>query len=280
MNKKIVFFDIDGTLVGASRKITEKNKEAIHLLRENGHLAFLCTGRAPASIEPSLTDIGFDGVVASAGGLIKIGDDYVFENFINQYLLSEIMLLFTNHQVLFSLETKEAIYQAPGIKNFFDTINKEKFKDNLELARTFEDREKNFRRKTLKDFDIMITPVMKMCFISPDKEKFFQCESFLKEFFNIVIFSDPKESYINGEIILKHCTKGDGVKFVTEHYGIPIDDSIGYGDSMNDYEMLQVAGYSVVSEKSSDRLKELADDLFEEPDHDGIYKHLKKLKLI
>lgn len=280
MNKKIVFFDIDGTLVGASRKITEKNKEAIHLLRENGHLAFLCTGRAPASIEPSLTDIGFDGVVASAGGLIKIGDDYVFENFINQYLLSEIMLLFTNHQVLFSLETKEAIYQAPGIKNFFDTINKEKFKDNLELARTFEDREKNFRRKTLKDFDIMTTPVMKMCFISPDKEKFFQCESFLKEFFNIVIFSDPKESYINGEIILKHCTKGDGVKFVTEHYGIPIDDSIGYGDSMNDYEMLQVAGYSVVSEKSSDRLKELADDLFEEPDHDGIYKHLKKLKLI
>ena len=280
MNKKIVFFDIDGTLVGTSRKITEKNKEAIHLLRENGHLAFLCTGRAPASIEPSLTDIGFDGVVASAGGLIKIGNDYVFENFINQYLLSEIMLLFTNHQVLFSLETKEAIYQAPGIKNFFDTINKEKFKDNLELARTFEDREKNFRRKTLKDFDIMTTPVMKMCFISPDKEKFFQCESFLKEFFNIVIFSDPKESYINGEIILKHCTKGDGVKFITDYYSLPIEDSIGYGDSMNDYEMLQVAGYSVVSEKSSDMLKELADDLFEEPDHDGIYKHLKKLKLI
>lgn len=280
MNKKIVFFDIDGTLVGASRKITEKNKEAIHLLRENGHLAFLCTGRAPASIESSLTDIGFDGVVASAGGLIKIGDDYVFENFINQYLLSEIMLLFTNHQVLFSLETKEAIYQAPGIKNFFDTINKEKFKDNLELARTFEDREKNFRRKTLKDFDIMTTPVMKMCFISPNKEKFFQCEAFLKEFFNIVIFSDPKESYINGEIILKHCTKGDGVKFITDYYGLPIEDSIGYGDSMNDYEMLQVAGYSVVSEKSSDMLKELANDLFEEPDHDGIYKHLKKLKLI
>lgn len=280
MNKKIVFFDIDGTLVGASRKITEKNKEAIHLLRQNGHLAFLCTGRAPASIEASLVDIGFDGVVASAGGLIKIGDEYVFENFINQYLLSEIMLLFTNHQVLFSLETKEAIYQAPGIKNFFDTLNKEKFKDNLELARTFEDREKNFRRKTLKDFDIMTTPVMKMCFISPNKERFFQCEPFLKEFFNIVIFSDPKEPYINGEIILKHCTKGDGVKFVTEKYGLSIEDTIGYGDSMNDYEMLQVAGYSVVSEKSSDILKELADDLFEEPDHDGIYKHLKKLKLI
>ena len=274
MNKKIVFFDIDGTLVGATRKITEKNKEAVQKLRENGHLAFLCTGRAPASIEPAITNIGFDGVVASAGGLIKIGNEYVFENFINQYLLSEVMLLFTNHQVLFSLETKEAVYQAPGIKNFFDNLNKEKFKDNLELARTFEDREKNFRRKMLQDFDIMTTPVMKMCFIAPNKDKFFQCEDFLKEFFNIVIFSDPNEKYINGEIILKHCTKGDGVKFVTDYYGIPIEDSIGYGDSMNDYEMLQVTGYSVVSEKSSDLLKKLSDDTFEEPDHDGIYKHL------
>lgn len=280
MDKRIAFFDIDGTLVGASRKITEKNKEAVQTLRKNGHLAFLCTGRAPASIENSLVNIGFDGIVASAGGLIMINGEYVFENFINQYILSEVMLLFTNHNVLFSLETKEAIYQAPGIKNFFDTINRERFKDNLELARTFEDREKNNRRKTLKEFDILTTPVMKICFIAPSKENFYQCEDYLKEFFNIVIFSDPKEKYINGEIILKHCTKGDGVKFVSNYFNIPIENTIAYGDSMNDYEMLQVAGMSIVSEKSADNLKELADDIFEEPDHDGIYKHLKKIGLI
>ena len=147
MNQKLIFFDIDGTLMGASRKVTEKNVEAIHELRKNGHKVFLCTGRSPASIDQSLIDIGFDGVVASAGSLVLINNEYVFENFINQYLLSEVMLLFTNHQVLFSLETKNAVYQAPGIKNFFDTINKERFKDNLELARTYEDREKNFKRK-------------------------------------------------------------------------------------------------------------------------------------
>ena len=170
MNQKLIFFDIDGTLMGASRKVTEKNVEAIHELRKNGHKVFLCTGRSPASIDQSLIDIGFDGVVASAGSLVLINNEYVFENFINQYLLSEVMLLFTNHQVLFSLETKNAVYQAPGIKNFFDTINKERFKDNLELARTYEDREKNFKRKTLQEFDLYSTPVMKLCFISPVKE--------------------------------------------------------------------------------------------------------------
>lgn len=280
MNQKLIFFDIDGTLMGASRKVTEKNVEAIHELRKNGHKVFLCTGRSPASIDQSLIDIGFDGVVASAGSLVLINNEYVFENFINQYLLSEVMLLFTNHQVLFSLETKNAVYQAPGIKNFFDTINKERFKDNLELARTYEDREKNFKRKTLQEFDLYSTPVMKLCFISPVKENFYQCVDFLKEFFNIVIFSKPDEKYVNGEIIVKHCTKGDAVKYVTKYFKADIKDTIAYGDSMNDYEMLQVAHLSVVSQKSSGELKDMADDQFEDPDNDGIYKHLKKIGLI
>lgn len=280
MNQKLIFFDIDGTLMGASRKVTEKNEEAIHELRKNGHKVFLCTGRSPASIDQSLIDIGFDGVVASAGSLVLINNEYVFENFINQYLLSEVMLLFTNHQVLFSLETKNAVYQAPGIKNFFDTINKERFKDNLELARTFEDREKNFKRKTLQEFDLYSTPVMKLCFISPVKENFYQCVDFLKEFFNIVIFSKPDEKYVNGEIIVKHCTKGDAVKFVTKYFNADINDTIAYGDSMNDYEMLQIAHLSVVSKKSSEQLKAMADDQFDDPDEDGIYKHLKKINLI
>lgn len=280
MEKKIVFFDIDGTLVGASRTVTSNNKKAIQQLRQNGHLAFLCTGRSPVSIDQDILDIGFDGVVALAGGVIKVGNDYVFENFINQYILSEVMLLFTNHHVLFSLEGKDAIYQSPGIMNFFETINKIRFKDNLELTRAFEDRVKNENRKTLKEFDINTHKIMKVCFIAHKKEDFYKCEQFLKEFFNIVVFSDEKEEYINGEIILKHCTKGDAVKFVSEYYHCSLENTMAYGDSMNDYEMLNVAKISVVSELSSDYLKNIADSIFEEPDHDGIYKSLKYYHLI
>lgn len=280
MDKKIVFFDIDGTLVGSSRKVTEKNKEAVQQLRKNGHLALICTGRSPASIEKSLVDIGFDGIVASAGSLVLINNELIFENFIAEYLLSEVMLLFVNHNILFSLEAKDAIYQAPGIKNFFDKMKKELFKENLELARTFEDREKNDNRKELREFDIHTTPIMKLCFISQNKENFRKCEKFLSEFFNIVIFSKEDEPHINGEIILKHCTKGDALKFVCNYFNKPISNSIAYGDSMNDHEMLLEAGYSVASKKASDYLISIADDTFEEPDEDGIYNHLVKLGLI
>ena len=54
---KYVFFDIDGTIRGKSREITKRNKEAICKLRENGHKAFLCTGRAPVSITQDILDV-------------------------------------------------------------------------------------------------------------------------------------------------------------------------------------------------------------------------------
>ena len=81
---KYLFFDIDGTLLGPSKKVTDKTAEGIKQARQNGHIAFLCTGRAPVSIMKSVRDIGFDGIISSAGGFIDIGGKYIFENFINQ----------------------------------------------------------------------------------------------------------------------------------------------------------------------------------------------------
>ena len=78
---KYVFFDIDGTIRGKSREITKRNREAICKLRENGHKAFLCTGRAPVSITQDILDVGFDGVISAAGSFIQIDGKYIYENF-------------------------------------------------------------------------------------------------------------------------------------------------------------------------------------------------------
>ena len=81
---KYVFFDIDGTIRGKSREITKRNKEAICKLRENGHKAFLCTGRAPVSITQDILDVGFDGVISAAGSFIQIDGEYIYENFLDR----------------------------------------------------------------------------------------------------------------------------------------------------------------------------------------------------
>lgn len=278
--QKYLFFDIDGTLTGPSRQVTKKTVMAIRQARKNGHLAFLCTGRAPVSITKAIEGIGFDGIISSAGGFISVGDNYIFENYINQRILSQVILLFTNAKILFSLETKEAIYQTPGVEEFFDQKHQEASKDNLELARFFEARKNEEIRLPISEFDIFKTGVTKVCFISKDKLAFYDCVKYLKEFFNIVIFSKENDNFINGEIILKNYTKGDALKKLVAYFNGNIENTIAFGDSMNDYQMIEATSYGVVSYKAPEKLKAIANDIFEEPDNDGIYSCMKRLELI
>ena len=277
---KYLFFDIDGTLIGPSRLVSKKTVEAIKQARRNGHKAFICTGRAPISIMKDVSDIGFDGIIASAGSFVKIGNEYIFENYIDRKVLSKVIFLFINAKILFSLETKDALYQTPGISEFFKKKNTDTMKDNLELVRFLKERKNAEVRLPIKEFDIIKHRVAKICFIAKDKLAFYNCVKYLSEFFNIVIFSKDTDSYINGEIILKDCTKGDAIKKVLAYYNADVKDSIAFGDSMNDYQMIETAGYGVVSYLASDKLKAIADDTFDEPDNDGIYASMKKLKLI
>lgn len=277
---KFLFFDIDGTLVGKSKMVTEKTKLAIQNARQNGHRAFLCTGRAPTSIVGDIRNIEFDGAICSAGGFVIVDGEYIFENFMNQYILSEVMTLFINNHILFTLETKKALYQTPGVNEFFDQKHQKDCENNLELMRFFQLRRMGENRLPIKDFNILTTGVTKVCFIAPNKQSFYDCVPFLEEFFNIVTFSKEEDDFINGEIILKHCTKADGILKVVNHFRGQMKDTIGFGDSMNDYQMLQEVDTGVVYEGASDNLKALGKYFFTDPDADGIYKVMKEMHLI
>lgn len=278
--RKFLFFDIDGTLVGRSKIVTPKTRWAIQQARKEGHKAFLCTGRAPTSIVGDIKSIAFDGTVCSAGGFIMIDDQFIFENLINQYLLSEVMTLFINNRILFTLETKHALYQTPGVNEFFDQKHQKDCENNLELMRFFQLRRQGENRLPIQDFNILNTGVTKVCFIAPIKQNFYNCVPFLEEFFNIVTFSKESDDFVNGEIIIKNCTKADGIIKVVNYFHGSMKDTIGFGDSMNDYQMLQKANIGVVYENAPENLKALGDYYFTDPDDDGIYKVMLEMGLI
>lgn len=277
---KYLFFDIDGTLVGKSKVVTEKTKQALYQAQQNGHKIFLCTGRAPTSIVGDIQTIGFDGIVCSAGGFVIIDGKYIFENLINQYVLSEVMTLFINNHVLFTLETKEALYQTPGVNEFFDRKHQKDCEDNLELMRFFQLRRQGENRRPISEFNILTTGVTKVCFIATHKENFYNCVPFLEEFFNIVTFSKETDDFVNGEIIIKNCTKADGILKVVNYFHAKMEDTIGFGDSMNDYQMLEEVHISVVYEGAPQNLRDLGQYYFTDPDDDGIYKVMKEIGLI
>ena len=277
---KFLFFDIDGTLVGKSRHITEKTKEAIQAAKNAGNKVFLCTGRAPTSIVGDVKALPIDGIVASAGGFVQVDGKYIFKNYMDQYTLSEMMTLFVNHGILFCLETEHAIYQTPGVNEFFDKRHNKEFGDNVELQRFFELKRQEENRIPVSQFDLEKTGVTKIGFIAPDPIAFYDCVKYIAPMFNIVTFSKYEDDFINGEIILKNCTKADGVRRVVDYYHGDMKDTIGFGDSMNDASLLQSTHVGIAMGNACDELKQYADYITDDIGNDGIYKALKKYGLL
>ncbi len=52
MEKKVLFFDIDGTLVDFDGKLSDQTKEALYKVKASGHKIVICTGRTKCQIYP------------------------------------------------------------------------------------------------------------------------------------------------------------------------------------------------------------------------------------
>ena len=60
---KIIFLDVDGTLVDYENRLPESAVLAVGKARENGHRVYICTGRSKAEVYENIWEIGLDGMI-------------------------------------------------------------------------------------------------------------------------------------------------------------------------------------------------------------------------
>ena len=62
MNRKALFFDVDGTLFSETRRmVPESAKRALRLTREKGNLVFINSGRVFSNLGPIMELVEADG---------------------------------------------------------------------------------------------------------------------------------------------------------------------------------------------------------------------------
>ena len=71
-----------------------------------------------------------------------------------------------------------------------------------------------------------------------------------------------------------------GILKVLEHYDLPLTSTIGFGDSMNDLEMIETCHLGIVMANGDERLKQKADIICESVKEDGIFHELKRQGLL
>lgn len=276
MKKKVIFLDIDGTLTTAGSNVPpESALRAIRAAQEKGHLVFLCTGRNYDMLKPLLA-YGFDGVIASAGGYVCCGQEVIFDCPMSQGQQELVLNTLEENGIFRTVECLNGSYTDDGFKEFLEEHAGEN--GNSELLRWRRQIEQELNIRSMREYAGQ--PVYKVVLMSPDLERIKRAEKKLKNDFMFCIQDANGQGIVNGEVINRQFDKGRAVIRVCEYLHIPVEDSIAFGDSMNDREMMEAAGYAVCMENGSDTLKKLADEVCPRVEQDGLYQAFLKMGFV
>ena len=85
---------------------------------------------------------------------------------------------------------------------------------------------------------------------------------------------------VNGEVVNRKFDKGRAVLRVCNYLKIPVENSVAFGDSMNDREMIETAGLGICMENGSPELKRIADDICPPVGENGLWEGFRRHGLI
>lgn len=276
MEKKIIFLDIDGTLTEPGKNVPPKSAlEAIRSAQQAGHAVFLCTGRNYDMLKPLLI-YNFDGFIASSGGYIQCGSEVIYDCPFTEVQRVQALELFEKNNIFRTVECKEGSFTDEGFKQFLKK-NAES-SGNSEFLRWREQLEQNLNIRPMEEYQNQ--PIYKVVLMVDEEWKLEEPMRVLSNEFNFVIQEKNAQGFMNCEFLSKQYDKGQAVKRVCEHLGVALEHTFAFGDSMNDLEMMEVAGTSICMENGSPALKKVADDICKSISEDGLYRAFEKYGLL
>lgn len=248
MKQKLIFLDIDGTLLPPGEMlIPQSTVEALHKAHANGHKLFLCTGRNLRMTQP-LLDYGFDGAVCSAGGYVFCGDKVLVDLPMEPQLAEGVRSAMERHGVECTLEARDATYGSLKMIERWSFTHRDAGPLNSEAARWRKAMEDGMTMSPLADYKG--EPLYKIVYIAERSEDLDEAKRLYEDRF---VFCESKP---------------DGL------------DSIGFGDSDNDLQMTDVVGISVCMADGSASLKQRCGRIAPSVYEDGIAKEFAALGLI
>lgn len=279
MRRKLVFLDIDGTLCEAGRNTPPLSAQAaIRQARAAGHLVALCSGRNYGMLSPLLR-YGFDAVVASAGGYILAGGAVLYDCPMTPAQQKKALAVLKKNGVFHTIEGRMDSYTDPGFKEFIRTASPDGA--NSELLRWQQQLEDELGIRPMEDY--AGEAIYKIILMSPGMQALAEPMRVLGDEFDFCIQAPTDigtARIINGELINKQFNKGTGVRRLAAGLGVPLADTIAFGDSMNDVEMLEAAGTGVCMANGSQALQAMADMVCPAVQQDGLAEAFGRLGLL
>lgn len=274
MSQKLIFLDIDGTLTEPGSNVPPDSAlEAMKKTKEKGNRVFLCTGRNVGMLSP-LLKYDFDGMVALGGGYVMVGDEVIFDCPMDNAQRDLAMDVLKRNGVFRTIEARDATYGDESLGDFL----KDAEGGNSEIERWRKALAEGLGIRPMSEYDGR--PIYKVVIMCTKSEQLDEAKEVLGKDFAFMIQDVAAHNCLNGDIVNRKFDKGQGIRLICDKLGVPIEDTYGFGDSMNDKEMIETVGTSVVMANGSETLKKMADVVCPSVTEDGLYKAFADLGLI
>jgi len=233
-------FDMDGTLLNEKHELSELTIRALKNLRERNANLIIATGRHINDIRCYIEQLG-DGIAAITCNGANIHDAH------GELVASQDLPLSAN-EAFIELGNKFDVYT--NLYTHSEWLVSKPCESMLEAHL----KSKFFYRET-SQHEMLVTSALKIMFHGRHSELLAlreQMNASITSSLNVT-FSD--ENYL--EIMQQNISKGDALKILLAKMDIPLNQTMAFGDSMNDVELFRTVAHPILMENAVKNLKKL-----------------------
>lgn len=275
---KIVFLDVDGTLVDYEGRIPASASEAVKRARKNGHQVYICTGRSKAEVYQEIWDIGLDGMIGGNGSYVESCGEVIFHQKITKEQCRRIVDWLHERKLEFYLESNHGLFASEHFEEAGDPVirqySKSKGDGNAEQMTV---------RKAFPEMifggELYRDDLNKVSFILSTYQDYLDAKEAFPDL-HAGTWGGKGEKALFGDLGIKDIDKSYAVEKLLKHLQADRTDTIAIGDAQVDIPMLEYCGFGVAMGNGGADIRAMADYVTGDVEEDGLKQAFEYLGLI
>ena len=245
---KLIFSDLDGTLLNSVKSVDKKTVECIKNL--DGTRFIINTGRLPYNVDDLKSFVDLSNMVCGNGSYIKIDNKVVYNCFTDKNEALALLEYAYSHDLVPRVFTESNFYitSTPNLSTFVKPVvlSKDELNDLLKKE-----------------------GVYKICFMEEDPNTLKAIEDFIKVNNKHMVAEYSTSKFLECHHI--DASKGKAIDVVSNLLNIPKNEILAIGDNENDLSMFDRGYHSGCPSNASDNVKETVEYISHlDCDHDSM----------
>lgn len=285
---KLAAIDLDGTMLNQYGIVTQRTKEAIKKVQQQGIEVVIASGRPTDSVKTIAKEIESEKYFISGNGAIIYdiaNDEIIYENILKKQKTLDIIKICEENSIYYNIYTdKEIIAKSLQCNVLYyhkENLNKEeKNKTRINIVENIYDYISNRDEKIVKITICDSHPVIFNSIMRKLKEideiEVLEVSHMSRKMIRQGTEDIPIE-YFYTEISAQNVDKWNAIEFLKDKMQIETEEIVAIGDNINDKKMIENAGLGIAMGESTPVIKEVANQITDSNIDDGVAKVLEKL---